>query len=59
MPVVKSVELRRDPVLVLETLIEEKFGIKLELKVVSAEMLHIIFNNDFDRLTYRVRLYKD
>ncbi len=57
-PVVKSVELRRDPVLVLETLVEEKFRIKLELKVVSTEMLHIIFNDNFDRLAYRVRIYK-
>jgi len=55
-PVVKGVELRGDPVLVLETLVEEKFRIKFELEVVSTKVLDIIFNHNFDRLTCKVRI---
>lgn len=55
-PVVKGVELRGDPVLVLETVVEEKFRVKLELKIVSTKVLDIIFNHNFDRLTCKVRI---
>lgn len=55
-PVVKGVELRCDPVLVLETFTEEKFRIKFELQVVAAQMLHVIFDYDFDRLACKDRI---
>lgn len=52
-PVVKGVKLRGDPVLVLKTLVEEELWIKFKLKVVAAQMLHILLNYDLDSLTYR------
>lgn len=52
-PVVQGVELRRDAVLVLETLVEEELWVELELEVVATEMLHVVLNHDLDGLTYR------
>lgn len=56
MPVVQGVELRCDAVLVLEALVEEQLGIKLEFEVIATQMLHIVFNHNLDGLTYRINV---
>lgn len=50
-PVVKGVELRRDAVLVLEALVKEQLGVKLEFEVIATQMLHVVLDHDFDGLT--------
>lgn len=52
-PVVQSVELSCDAVLVLEALVEQQFWVKLELEVVAAKVLHVVFNHNLDCLSYR------
>lgn len=47
-PVVQRVELRRDAVLILEALTKEQLGVKLKLKMVAAQVLNVVLNNDFD-----------
>ncbi len=50
MPVIQGVELRRDTVLVLEALVEQQLGVKLELEVVAAQMLHVVLDHNLDCL---------
>lgn len=50
-PVIQSVEFRRDAVLVLKALTEEKLWVKLELEVVAAQVLNVVLDHDFDGLT--------
>lgn len=52
-PVVQGVELGRDAVLVLETLVEEELRVELELEVIAAEMLHVVLDHNLDGLTCR------
>ncbi len=54
MPVIQGVELRRDTVLVLEALVEQQLGVKLELEVVAAQMLHVVLDHNLDGLTYKI-----
>lgn len=51
-PVIQSVEFGCNAVLVLETLIEEKLWVKLELEVVATQMLNIVLDHNFDGLTW-------
>lgn len=48
MPVVERVKLGGDPILILESLVEEKLRIELELEVVAAQVLHVILDYDLD-----------
>lgn len=50
-PVVESVELSCDSVLVLKPLVEQQLGIELEFEVVATQVLHIVLNNDLDCLS--------
>lgn len=50
-PVVQGVELGCDAVLVLELLVEQQLGVKLQLEVVPTQVLHIVLYNDLDRLS--------
>lgn len=50
-PVVKSVELRRNAVLILELLAEEEFRVERQLEVVATQVLNVLLNDDFDGLT--------
>lgn len=50
-PVVECVKLRGNTILVLELLIEEQLRVKLELEVVATQVLHIVFDDNFDGLT--------
>ncbi len=52
-PVVQGVELRRNAVLVLEALVEEQLGVKLELEVISAQVLHVVLDHNLDGLSCR------
>ena len=49
-PVVQMVELRGNPVLVLERLAEQELGSEQELVVVAAEVLDVVLYDDLDRL---------
>lgn len=51
MPVVELAELQRDTVPILEVGVKQQRGIKFQLEQVSAEVLHILFNHNFYRLT--------
>lgn len=51
MPVIQSVELSCNAILVLEALIEEKLRVKLELEVVPTQVLNIVLDYNFDGLT--------
>lgn len=53
MPVVQGVELGCDAVLVLEALVEQQLWVKLELEVIAAEVLHVVFYHNLDGLSYR------
>lgn len=50
-PVVQRVELRRDPVLILEPLAEEELRVELKLEVVATQVLDVFLNDDFNRFT--------
>lgn len=52
-PVVQGVELGCNAVLVLEALVEEQLGVKLELEVISAQVLHVVLDNNLDGLSCR------
>lgn len=52
-PVVQGVEFRCNAVLVLKALVEQQFWVKLELEVVAAKVLHVVFDHDLDGLSYR------
>jgi len=54
-PVVQVVELGGDPVLVLEGLPEEELRPEEELVVVAAEVLHVVFDHDLDRIVEVVK----
>lgn len=54
-PVVQGVELRCDAVLVLEALVEQQLGVKLELEVIAAQVLDVILNHDFDGLSCKTK----
>lgn len=49
-PVVQRVELGRDAVLVLETRLEQQLRVKLELEVVAAQVLDVVFYHNLDGL---------
>lgn len=51
-PVVEVAELHGDTVAVLETLIEEQGGIELQLQQVTAQLLHVLFNDNVDDLPW-------
>lgn len=50
-PVVQVAELQSDAVAVLETLAKEQRRIKLQLKQIAAQMLHVILDYDVDYFT--------
>lgn len=52
-PVVQGVELGCNAVLVLEALVEQQLWVKLELEVIAAEVLHVVFYHNLDGLSYR------
>lgn len=53
-PVVQGVEFRCDAVLVLETLLEQQLRVKLEIEVIAAQVLHVVFDHNFDGLSYKI-----
>lgn len=55
-PVVKSVELRCDAVLILELLVEEQLRVELELEVVAAQMLHVVLDHNLDGLSCKIKI---
>lgn len=56
-PVVQGVELRCNAVLVLELLAEQQLGVKLELEVIAAQVLHVVLDHNLDGLSYRAKYY--
>lgn len=54
-PVVEGVEFRCDAVLILETFLEQQLWVKLELEVVAAQVLHVVFDHNLDGLSYKIR----
>lgn len=52
---VKVVELHGDAVTVLELLFEEQRGVKLQLEFIIAQLLDVLFNYDFNRLTWETK----
>lgn len=56
-PVVQGVELRCNAVLVLEALVEEQLGVKLELEVIPAQVLHVVLDHNLDGLPCRTEDY--
>lgn len=53
-PVVQGVEFGCDAVLVLETLLEQQLRVKLELEVIAAQVLDVVFDHNLDGLSYKV-----
>lgn len=54
-PVVQGVEFRCDAVLILETFLEQQLWVKLELEVIAAQVLHVVFDHNLDGLSYKIR----
>lgn len=54
-PVVERVEFRGDAVLILETFLEQQLWVKLELEVIAAQVLHVVFDHNLDGLSYKIR----
>lgn len=50
-PVVQGVEFGCDAVLVLETLLEQQLRVKLELEVIAAQVLDVVFDYNLDGLS--------
>lgn len=48
---VELAELQRDTVSILEVGVKQQRGIKFQLEQVSAKVLHVLFNYDFNCLT--------
>lgn len=51
MPVVEGVELGCYSVLILKPLVEEQLWIKLQLEVVTTQMLYVVLNHNLDGLS--------
>lgn len=51
MPVIECVELRGDPVLVLELLAEKQLRVELEFEVIATQVLHVVFNHNLNGLS--------
>lgn len=49
-PVVQGVEFGRDAVLVLETLLEQQLRVKLELEMIAAQVLDVVFYHNLNGL---------
>lgn len=52
-PVVQLVKLHRDAILVLELCVEEQGWIELQLQVVAAQVLHVVFDHDPNSFTWQ------
>lgn len=57
-PVVQGVELGCDAVLVLETLLEQQLWVKLELEMVAAQVLDIVFDYNLDGLSWKKNAFR-
>lgn len=53
-PVVQGVEFGCDAVLVLEALLEQQLRVKLELKMIAAQVLDVVFDHNLDGLSYKI-----
>lgn len=53
-PVVQGVEFGRDAVLVLEPLFEQQLRVKLELEVIAAQVLDVVFDHNLDGLACKI-----
>lgn len=51
MPVIECVEFRGNAVLILELLVEKQLWVELEFEVVTAQVLHVVFDHYLDRLS--------
>ena len=51
-PVVELAEFQSDTVPILEVWVKQQGGIKFQLQQVSTEVLHVLLNHDFYRLTW-------
>lgn len=49
-PVVQRVEFGRDAVLVLEALLEQQLRVKLELEMIAAQVLDVVFYHNLNGL---------
>lgn len=54
-PVVQGIEFRCDAVLILKTFLEQQLWVKLELEVIAAQVLHVVFDHNLDGLSYKIK----
>lgn len=52
MPVVECVKLSSNTVLVLELLVEKQLWVKLQLEVITTQVLYIVFNHNLNGFSY-------
>lgn len=50
-PVIERIEFSGNAVLVLKLLVEKQLGVELEFEVVTAQVLHVVFNHNLDSLS--------
>lgn len=53
-PVIQGVEFGCDAVLVLEILLEQQLWVKLELEMIAAQVLDVVFDHNLDGLSYKI-----
>lgn len=53
-PVIQGVEFGCDAVLVLEMLLEQQLWVKLELEIIAAQVLDVVFDHNLDGLSYKI-----
>ena len=52
MSVISKIEFQRNPILVLEVITENDFGIVYKFETISTDVLYVIFNNNFYHRSY-------